>query len=97
MRIRDPESFGPLIRDPGWKNSDPESGIRDKDPGSATLLPTLFSYLTLPVTTGYELCVLQDIYKSAEYCHPLLDSVFVFFLPPAITDIFSAVNCFRVR
>jgi hypothetical protein len=23
MRIRDPESFGPWIWDPGWKNSDP--------------------------------------------------------------------------
>ncbi len=66
IRIRDPESFWP------W--------IQDKHPGSATLLPTLFSYSTLPATN--ELCVLQDIDKSAEYCHPLLDSIFGFFLPP---------------
>jgi hypothetical protein len=33
--------FGPGIRDPGsgmGKNQDPGSGIRDKHPGSATLL-----------------------------------------------------------
>jgi hypothetical protein len=36
MRIwfRDPGIF--LIRDPGWKKFDP--GIRDKHPGSATLV-----------------------------------------------------------
>ncbi len=26
-----------FVADPGWKNSDPESVIRDKHPGSATL------------------------------------------------------------
>jgi hypothetical protein len=36
IRIRDPESFGPWIWDPGWKKFG--SGIRDKHPGSATLL-----------------------------------------------------------
>ncbi len=36
--IRDPESFLPWIRDPGWKNSDPETEIRYNHPGSATLV-----------------------------------------------------------
>jgi hypothetical protein len=31
MRIRDPESFLPWIRDTGWKNSDP--GWKNSDPG----------------------------------------------------------------
>ncbi len=35
IRIRDPESFWPWIRDPGWKKFG--SRIRDKHPGSATL------------------------------------------------------------
>ena len=41
--------FGSGIRDPGWdpgsgmsKNQDPGSGTRDKHPGSATVLKTLF-------------------------------------------------------
>ncbi len=40
MRIRDPgwKQFGPGIRDPGWKKVDPGSGLRDKHPGSATLV-----------------------------------------------------------
>ena len=43
MRIwsRDPESFLPRIRDPGWIYSDPGSGIQDEHPGSATLSTTL--------------------------------------------------------
>jgi hypothetical protein len=32
IRIRDPGSCQPWIRDPGWKNSDPESGINIPDP-----------------------------------------------------------------
>ncbi len=31
IRIRDPKSFWPWIQDPGWKNSDPESGINIPD------------------------------------------------------------------
>jgi hypothetical protein len=36
MRTRDPESFGPWNRDPGWKKFG--SGIRDKHPESAKLI-----------------------------------------------------------
>jgi hypothetical protein len=32
MRIRDPESFRPWIREQGWKNLDPRSGINIPDP-----------------------------------------------------------------
>jgi hypothetical protein len=68
----------------------------DSDPTPQTLfLSILFSYSTGTLHVTYELCVLQDIYQSAEYSHPLLDSIFAFFLPPAITDIFLAVNGFR--
>jgi hypothetical protein len=28
----DPRSFGPWIRDPGWKNTDPGSGMNVLDP-----------------------------------------------------------------
>jgi hypothetical protein len=31
IRTRDPDSFLPWIRDPGWKNSDPGSGINIPD------------------------------------------------------------------
>jgi hypothetical protein len=36
MRIRDPESFLPWIRDPGWKNSERGSGINILDPWNGT-------------------------------------------------------------
>ncbi len=39
MRIRDPESFWPWIRVPGWKNLE-----RDKHPGSATLDLMILSF-----------------------------------------------------
>jgi hypothetical protein len=45
------------ILDPGWKDSDPESGmekirIRDKHPGSATLLE-YFNLVKKPVFTNH--------------------------------------------
>jgi hypothetical protein len=37
------EKFGSGIRDPGWKRSDPGSGIREKHRGSTTLLKSSHS------------------------------------------------------
>jgi hypothetical protein len=54
MQIRDPESgMGKIrVRDPGWKTFG--SGIRDKHPGSATLIPT---------TVGKECCSCRVRYQ----------------------------------
>jgi hypothetical protein len=51
--IRDP---GSEIRDPGWEK--PGSGIRDKHPGSATLIQN--PLVTVPL--GSHLKIIYDVY-----------------------------------
>jgi len=52
MRIRDPGSGMETvrIRDPGWKKVG--SGIRDKHPGSATLIPAVLRILDVYPGSG---------------------------------------------
>jgi hypothetical protein len=64
------------------------SGINIPDPQHCC--PRCFHTVPLPVTN--ELYALQDIYQSAEYCHPLLDSSFYHRQSQTFS---SAVNCFR--
>jgi hypothetical protein len=44
------------IRDPGWKKVG--SGIRDKHPGSATLMNPVFQLAYVPI------CVLKEVYRA---------------------------------
>jgi hypothetical protein len=54
IRIRDPETFGPWNRNPGWKIR-----TRDKNPGSAT---TGIAILSIPEE--------YHIFHAIEFCPP---------------------------
>jgi hypothetical protein len=54
IRIWDPGSYQPWIRDQGWKKSDPGSLIQDKHSGSATLVMVILkSFLFFPGAQWY--------------------------------------------
>ncbi len=62
IQIRDPGSWQPWIRDPGWEKSDPGSGIKqslDKISLRCVMRAESGNTLTLPCFAG-TLCVLQS-------------------------------------